>query len=211
MPRGGHGRSGPPPASQEDRKLRGSRTRAHHRKIEHGQNVADDIERELAQSLGSTSTDETPAAGADASSSSGVDTPGAPLVGTGCEPPDGLSDLELKFWKYYAPKLKAQGRLKLLTRDVLAGYCSALAVIADIRADLAAKDVDRKEKAAARKELRQYLAIKRMYENDLLLNPATASRISPFDDPPPAPDPAETAETRDEFDEQFDDDSARAN
>jgi hypothetical protein len=210
MPRGGHGRSGPPPASPEDRKLRGSRTRAHHRKIEHGQSIADDIERELAQSLGTATTDAPPATDGAATSSSGDDRPGPPLIGTGCEPPDGLSELEIKFWSYYAPKLKAQGRLKLLTRDVLAGYCSALAVIADIRADLAAKDVDRKEKAAARKELRQYLSIKRMYENDLLLNPATASRISPFDDPPPATG-QDLPEERDEFDEQFDDDSARTN
>jgi hypothetical protein len=41
--------------------------------------------------LGAASTDETPAADGDASSSSGDDRPGPPLIGTGCEPPDGLS------------------------------------------------------------------------------------------------------------------------
>src|SRR4051812_5171404 len=33
MPRGGHGRSGPPPQGQKERDLRGSRTRAHHRAV----------------------------------------------------------------------------------------------------------------------------------------------------------------------------------
>lgn len=196
MPRGGHARVGPVMMNADERKLRGSRTRAHHRAAEHTKQVQDEIERELAQNLAdrSSTSDSGDARRPD-------DRPGQPLATSPCDAPDGLSEVELKYWEYYAPKLKAQRRLTMLARDTLAGYCSALAVIHDLRIELAQSKTPRKDKVAARRELRQYLAIKRLYENDLLLNPATATRGKAFDDPPPLPGAGDS----DPFDDEFDD------
>lgn len=124
-----------------------------------------------------------------------------PPLPAGCEPPDGLSGSELAFWAYYAPKLRAQRRLTLVARDVLAKYCTALAVVAELRKELAAPKIDAKEKRDARRELRQYLNVTRLYESDLILNPATAVRNPGFDVPPPV----DTSTPTDEFDNEFDD------
>jgi phage terminase small subunit len=154
MPRGGHGRSGPPPADTKTRALHGSRTRPQHRTI-------------------------------------------APPAGTlGCQPPPGLSRSEQRFWNYYAPELAAERRLTGKTRDALAKYCTALATVADLRRQIASrKPRDLENRSGYRKELRQWLLASRLYENDLLLNPASAARSLPRGEeptdplPPPAQDP----------------------
>lgn len=187
--------------SADERKLRGSRTRPKHRAMEASQRVVDELERELAQrtAAGASVDQET----SDPPKDDRAD--GPPLTG-GVEPPDGLNELELKFWKHYAPGLRAQRRLTMLARDTLAGYCSALAIIAELRLEMADKSLSRKDRSAARKELRQYLSVKRLYESDLLINPATAARVPSFDDPPPLP--TGDGATSNEFDDEFDDDAS---
>lgn len=198
MPRGGHARVGPVMLDAAERKLRGSRTRPKHRAAEHSQLMVEQIERELAAAQTAP-----PAAGGPETKND--DRQDGPAIPGGVEPPDGLSELELKFWKHYAPGLRAQRRLTILARDTLAGYCSALAIIAELRTEMADKSLTRKDRAAARKELRQYLGIKRLYESDLLINPATAARVPSFDDPLPL---ASSAEAANEFDDEFDDAAA---
>ena len=96
-------------------------------------------------------------------------------------------------------------RLTLVARDCLAKYCTALAVVSELRLELADKKTDRKERTAARRELRQYLNVTRLYESDLILNPATAVRSKPeFELPPGVDQPTED----DNFDAEFDDDDA---
>jgi phage terminase small subunit len=94
-----------------------------------------------------------------------------------CAPPVGLSKQEQAFWNYYAPQLVAAKRLPLKARDALAKYCTALAVVADLRKHLSSrKRQDLEQRSDHRKELRQWLLASRMYENDLLLNPASLIR-----------------------------------
>lgn len=126
---------------------------------------------------------------------------GAPMVV--CDPPPGLSRREKAFWNYYAPALAAERRLTLKARDALATYCTARAIIADLRAALVSrKRTDLAERSATRKELRQWVLAARLYENDLLLNPASAIR-APLGDVPPPIGPG----VSDPFDE-FDDDAS---
>jgi hypothetical protein len=107
-----------------------------------------------------------------------------------CAPPPGLSKLETSFWHYYAPTLAASRRLPPKARDTLAKYCTALAVVSGLRAQLASrKRADVGERREIRRELRQWLLCGRLYENDLLLNPASLARapkvdgaIAPIDD-----------------------------
>ena len=100
---------------------------------------------------------------------------GAPMIV--CAPPPGLSKAERAFWTYYAPPLAAEHRLTLKARDTLAKYCTALAVVADLRRRLASRRrADRAQRPAVLKELRQWLLASRLYENDLILNPASAIR-----------------------------------
>lgn len=126
--------------------------------------------------------------------------PGQALV---CDPPPALSKPEREFWDYYAPLLAAERRLDRKTRDTLAKYCSGLAVVASLRAALfSRKKADLETRSANRKELRQWVLALRLYENDLVLNPASAIRAPKVDVPPPI-DP-EVAP--DSFDREFDDD-----
>lgn len=129
---------------------------------------------------------------------------GAPIAV--CAPPPGLSKPELAFWNYYAPQLAAERRLSAKMRDTLAKYCTALAVVGGLRHALASrKKVDLEQRSANRKELRQWLLAARLYENDLLLNPASSIRAPKADVPPPI-EPGVV----DPFDE-FDDDATSVN
>lgn len=117
-----------------------------------------------------------------------------------CDRPPGLSKTELAFWDYYAPQLAAERRLTLKARDTLAKYCTALAVVSGLRASLASrKRADIAERSATRKELRQWLLAARLYENDLLLNPASSIR-APKPDVIPSSEPG-VADRFDEFDD----------
>jgi phage terminase small subunit len=94
-----------------------------------------------------------------------------------CDPPPGLSKSEQTFWRYYAPQLAAERRLTLKARDTLAKYCTSLAVVADLRRALTSrKRQDVEQRSNVRKELRQWLLASRLYENDLILNPASSIR-----------------------------------
>jgi hypothetical protein len=112
-------------------------------------------------------------------------------VTTACEPPEGLSRAELGVWRYYAPLLAAAGRLTSEARGALAGYCFSQTMIGHLRRALKSR---RREDIAARgaylKEARQWLQVARLYENDLLLNPASAVR-APKPATPTEPDPFE--------------------
>ena len=124
----------------------------------------------------------------------------APSAGE-CQRPPGLSRLETAFWNYYAPQLAAERRLTLKARDTLAKYCTALAVVSGLRTALASrKRADMAARAGNRKELRQWLLAARLYENDLLFNPASSIRAPQVDIAPPIAPGA-----RDPFDEEFDD------
>lgn len=119
-----------------------------------------------------------------------------------CDHPPGLSRMEVAFWNYYAPQLAAERRLTLKARDTLAKYCTALAVVSGLRKALASrKRAEIAARSGTRKELRQWLLAARLYENDLLLNPASSIRA-------PKPDIAPPVEpgSADPFDE-FDDDT----
>lgn len=94
-----------------------------------------------------------------------------------CEPPPDLSKPERTFWAYYAPQLVSEGRLTMKSRDTLAKYCTALAIVAGLRKQLESKKREDIElRSANRKELRQWLLASRLYENDLLLNPSSSIR-----------------------------------
>lgn len=111
-----------------------------------------------------------------------------------CSPPPGLSKGEQAFWNYYAPQLVAERRLTMKSRDTLAKYCTALAVVSGLRRQLSSrKRTDIEERSDTRKELRQWLLASRLYENDLLLNPASAVRAPKADVAPPIePDAPDT-------------------
>ena len=96
------------------------------------------------------------------------------------DPPAHLSPAQRKLWAYHAPQLVAEGRLPLKARDVLAKYCVAVDVVARLNEALTATQEDDETKPILT-ELRQWLMVSRLYESDLLLNPAAAVRA-------PAPD-----------------------
>jgi phage terminase small subunit len=123
-----------------------------------------------------------------------------------CAPsPPGLSRAERGFWTYYAPLLAAEHRLTLKARDTLAKYCTALAVVADLRRRWGSRRAaDRADRSATLKELRQWVLASRLYENDLILNPASAIRapkVSGGEGPPAQGDALS----------DFDDDDAAVN
>lgn len=101
-----------------------------------------------------------------------------------CEAPADLSEAEQDYWNYYAPKLAAERRLTVKSRDVLAKYCTALAIVSGLRAVLASRDSA--QRSTTRRELRQWLLTARLYENDLILNPASVLRA-----PLPTTEPVE--------------------
>lgn len=106
-----------------------------------------------------------------------------------CAPPPGLSRSEAAYWRYYAPQLAAEGRLTMKARDVLAKYCTALAIVASLRKQIESrKRDDVANRSSNRKELRQWLLASRLYENDLLLNPSSSIRApKPGGVDPPVP------------------------
>jgi len=122
-------------------------------------------------------------------------------------PPPHLTALEREQWMYYAPLLEPNGRLTLEGRDTLAKYCTALAQVALIKAEMEAVGKDGQptyrvvllsvtvdaagnEHVTAKTNplnvaLRQWLETARKYESDLILNPAAAIRVPgpiPVDD-----------------------------
>jgi len=103
---------------------------------------------------------------------------GQPMIA--CDAPPGMSPAERKFWDYYAPQLVASRRLPLKARDALAKYCSALAVVADLRRRIfsSRSKADIANRTQNRKELRQWVLAARLYENDLLLNPSSLVRVA---------------------------------
>lgn len=149
--RGGHARSGPAVLGAKERTLRGTKQRSRHTaKGRSGRVVAD-----LA-------------------------------------PPPSLTDEQRPYWTYYAQRLAEEGRLTLKTRDALAGYCVALwkrdrllaqmhaaefrDVTISVTVDGAGSEHVTAKTNPLNPELRQWMAICRSYENDLILNPATAVR-----------------------------------
>ena len=129
------------------------------------------------------------------------------LVDT-CAPPPDLSRKETVFWNYYVGLLAAERRLTKKVRDGLAKYCTSLAIVAELRVELAAKTRTAvARRAETRKELRQWLLVGRLLENDLLLNPASSARapvpvepefdsFSEFDLPPDTAPMPQSARTR---------------
>jgi len=118
-----------------------------------------------------------------------------------CAAPPGCTRLERAYWNYYAPLLAAERRLTMKARDTLAKYCTALAVVTGLRRSLASrrpKEIAVRDKT--RKELRQWVLAARLYENDLILNPASAIRAPKEDVPPPIPPGAPVSDFDTEFD-----------
>ena len=95
-------------------------------------------------------------------------------------PPSDLSPAECHFWTYYVQVLVDADRFTAAARDALSKYCTALAVVADLRQQLASPDSAARRDA--RRELRQWVALTRLIESDLLFAPAAALRV-------PAPEP----------------------
>jgi hypothetical protein len=98
------------------------------------------------------------------------------------DPPPHLTASQRRIWSFYAGQLLAEGRLPMKSRDVLAKYCLAIDVVARLNRKI------RRLMAGGVKhpllgELRAWLAISRLYESDLLLNPASAVR-APQPSPP---------------------------
>jgi phage terminase small subunit len=107
-----------------------------------------------------------------------------------CQPPADLSAAEAEFWQYYAPTLAAAGRLNPEVRDTLAKYCTVLTIVANLRQQLGSlAPMDAGGQSAFRKELRQWLSLSRLYETDLLLNPASSTRTPKLDTWGTEPDP----------------------
>ena len=92
-----------------------------------------------------------------------------------CDPPAYLTAAQRTLWEYFAPQLVAEGRLPLKTRDVLAKYVLAVDLVARLNATIFSV-VEDGEKHPLLAELRQWLLLTRLYESDLLLNPAAAVR-----------------------------------
>lgn len=99
-------------------------------------------------------------------------------------PPPHLTEKQQAFWEYYAPLLAAERRITLKTRDVLARYCIAQAMVKRLNEDLEALDallvvdpVSATEKVHPLvTTLRQFMQLSRQYDTDLLLNPAADVR-----------------------------------
>lgn len=92
-----------------------------------------------------------------------------------CDPPPHLTSTQRRIWRYYAPQLVAEGRLPMKARDALAKYVVALDIVAKLNRKIRSVLADG-EKHPLLGELRQWLAITRLYETDLLLNPAASVR-----------------------------------
>ena len=103
-----------------------------------------------------------------------------PLIN--CEPPGYLTPAQRALWAYYEPQLVAEGRLPLKARDVLAKYIIALDVVARLN-EMLTKALEGDEKPVLT-ELRHWLMVTRLYESDLLLNPAAAIRAPKTADQP---------------------------
>lgn len=126
-------------------------------------------------------------------------------------PPDApayLTGPELEIWRYYAPKLAADGRLSDKSVDALGRYCVAMAqvqrltqivreaapviITTQCQPDGTTREIVKANPADAM--LRSWLDKARALENDLVLNPASllrvpvepAREIDPFDDEPSA-------------------------
>ena len=99
--------------------------------------------------------------------------------------------MERTFWAYYAKVLLDADRFTAAARDALSKYCVSLAVVADLRQQL----LDASDPAAqrdTRRELRQWLALTRLIESDLVFAPAAALRA-------PAPEPSLDADPFTDF------------
>lgn len=106
-----------------------------------------------------------------------------------CEPPPHLTGVQRRIWNYYAPQLVAEGRLPIKARDTLAKYCIALDIVGKLNRKI--RSVLGKgggERHPLLPELRYWLSIARLYESDLLLNPAAAVRAPKPDAPRDADD-----------------------
>ena len=126
-------------------------------------------------------------------------------------PPDApayLTGPELEIWRYYAPRLAADGRLSDKSVDALGRYCVAMAqvqrltqivresapviITTQCQPDGTTREIVKSNPADAM--LRSWLDKARALENDLVLNPASllrvpvepAREIDPFDDEPSA-------------------------
>jgi phage terminase small subunit len=108
-------------------------------------------------------------------------------------PPPHLTASQKRIWSYYAPQLVAEGRLPLKARDVLAKYVVALDMVAKLNRKIRSvqSGKGRSEKHPLLSELRQWLNVTRLYESDLILNPAAAVRA-------PHTVPADTGPTEDD-------------
>lgn len=124
------------------------------------------------------------------------------------EIPAYLTGEEVEIWRYYAPRLAADGRLSDKSVDALARYCVAVGQVRRLSAivresapviistqyqpDGTTREIAKSNPADAM--LRSWLDKCRALENDLVLNPATLLRvpveqpreIDPFDDEPSA-------------------------
>lgn len=131
-----------------------------------------------------------------------------PVMAAPPDPPAYLSGDELEIWRYYAPRLAADGRLSDKSVDVLARYCVACAqvrrlaqivresapviVSTQYQPDGTTREIAKANPADAM--LRSWADKARALENDLVLNPATLLRlpaerpaeIDPFADEPSA-------------------------
>lgn len=126
-------------------------------------------------------------------------------------PPDApayLTGPELEIWRYYAPRLAADGRLSDKSVDALGRYCVAMAqvqrltqivreaapviITTQCQPDGTTREIVKANPADAM--LRSWLDKARALENDLILNPASLLRVpaepvqeaDPFDDEPSA-------------------------
>jgi hypothetical protein len=119
---------------------------------------------------------------------------GAPMISVA--PPPHLTASQRRIWAYYAPQLVSERRLPLKARDALAKYVIALDMVAKLNRKIRSVQAGRKnpDRHPLLGELRQWLAITRLYENDLLLNPASAVRAPVT---PVSPDAGEDEELDD--------------
>ena len=130
-----------------------------------------------------------------------------PVMAAAPDPPGFLSAEELEVWRYYAPKLAADGRLSDKSVDVLARYCFAVVQVRRLaqvvresapvilstqyQPDGTTREIAKTNPADAM--LRSWLDKCRALENDLLLNPAALLRVpaeQPTEDDPFADEPS---------------------
>lgn len=124
------------------------------------------------------------------------------------DPPVYLTGEEVEIWRYYAPRLAADGRLSDKSVDALGRYCVAVAQVRRLSAivresapviistqyqpDGTTREIAKANPADAM--LRSWLDKCRALENDLVLNPASLLRVpaeapqvvDPFADEPSA-------------------------